>query len=55
MRRGESRIVARQPKLRFGNLPEWAETRLQQAASEQLETWGDRILTAQTLEEILAN
>lgn len=52
---GESRILTRQLQLRFGSLPEWAKARLQAATSEQLETWGERILTAHSLEEVLAD
>lgn len=37
---------------RFGQLPNWAQKRLLQANSEQLEQWADRLLDAQTLEAV---
>jgi len=37
---------------RFGELPDWAETRLQDASPEQLETWAERLLAAGRLEEV---
>ncbi|MEG3439404.1 DUF4351 domain-containing protein [Pannus brasiliensis CCIBt3594] len=37
---------------RFGSLPESIETRLTSASIEQLETWADRILDAETLEDV---
>lgn len=37
---------------RFGELPDWAETRLQEAPPEQLELWSERLLEAGRLEEV---
>lgn len=37
---------------RFGELPDWAETRLQEAPPEQLELWGERLLEASRLVEV---
>jgi hypothetical protein len=37
---------------RFGELPAWAEIRLSEAPPERLETWGERLLEAGSLEEI---
>ena len=37
---------------RFGELPDWVETRLRDASPEQLEIWGERLLEASRLEEI---
>jgi hypothetical protein len=39
---------------RFEELPGWVEARVQQAAPEDLETWGMRILSAGNLEEVFA-
>ncbi len=52
---GESRLLARLLMLRFGELPAWAEAKLAAAAPEQLENWGERVLSARTLEETLAD
>jgi len=37
---------------RFGELPAWADTRLQEAPPEQLELWGERLLEASRLEGV---
>ena len=37
---------------RFGEAPEWAQTRLQQADRAQLEAWALRVLDAGSLEEV---
>ncbi|MDZ7621069.1 MAG: DUF4351 domain-containing protein [Candidatus Competibacteraceae bacterium] len=49
---GESRLLRRLLIQRFGELPDWAEARLQEAALEQLEAWSERVLEAGSLEEI---
>lgn len=50
--RGESRLLYRLLQRRFGPLPEWVETRLTQASTSELETWGERLLDAATLEAV---
>ena len=47
-----SRLVRRLLMLRFGGLPDWAEDRLRQASTTDLERWADRILEAATLETV---
>jgi len=47
---GELLILQRQLIKRFGPLPAWAETKLRQASSEQLERWGEQLLDAESLE-----
>ncbi|MDK2797246.1 MAG: hypothetical protein PWQ19_796 [Tepidiphilus sp.] len=37
---------------RFGSLPEWVQQRLRSASGEELETWADRVLDAQRLEDV---
>ncbi|WP_281168731.1 hypothetical protein [Tepidiphilus margaritifer] len=37
---------------RFGPLPEWVQQRLQDATPDALETWLDRVLDAQRLEDV---
>lgn len=46
------RILRKQVGLKFGDLPAWAEQRLEQATPEQLEDWSAAILTANSLEEL---
>ena len=50
---GESRLLRRLLVRRFGPLPGWAEERLAQASIEQVEEWGDRVLEAASLTEVL--
>ena len=40
---------------RFGVLPQWAQQRLQQADADTLTLWATRVLTASTLEQVLAD
>ena len=50
---GELTILKRQLQRRFGPLPQWALDRLNAASLEQLETYGERLLDAPTLEDAL--
>ncbi len=52
---GEAALLRRLLVRRFGALPAWAEECLAQASLEQLETWGDRMLDAATLAEMLGH
>lgn len=52
---GEAALLRRLLVRRFGTLPAWAEEHLAQASLEQLETWGDRVLEAATLAEVLGH
>lgn len=45
-------LPQRMLRRRFGPLPEWAQQRLRSASSEELETWADRVLDAQRLEDV---
>ena len=51
---GESQILRRQLTRRFGPLPDWAEAKLTQASTDQLEHWADRILDAESLETVFS-
>lgn len=53
-RASEVRILTRQLSHRFGPLSAEARARLEGASIEQLEAWADRVLDAETLEEVLA-
>ena len=52
---GEATLLRRQLVRRFGALPAWAEQCLAQATTEQLEAWGDQVLDAATLTEVLGH
>jgi hypothetical protein len=52
MLQGESALLRRQLARRFGVLPNWAEARLADAETEQLERWGEQLLDAVTLEAV---
>ncbi|MFO7641893.1 MAG: DUF4351 domain-containing protein [Candidatus Competibacteraceae bacterium] len=52
---GEAALLRRQLARRFGTLPAWADEHLARASIEELETWGDRVLDAATLIEVLGH
>jgi predicted transposase/invertase (TIGR01784 family) len=51
---GEAKLLLKQLGLRFGPLSDVTRARVQAATVEQLETWGERILSAATLDDVLA-
>ncbi len=53
MQQGEARILARLLHLKFGELPEAAQTQIAQADESTLLEWSERVLTATSLEEVL--
>ncbi|MBM3379172.1 MAG: DUF4351 domain-containing protein [Betaproteobacteria bacterium] len=55
MQQGEIAVMKRLLHKRFGELPEEVELRLHKATPEQLEVWTDRVLDAQTLEEVFGS
>jgi hypothetical protein len=50
---GRAALVMRQLALRFGPLTQQAETRIAEASIEELDEIGERLLTAQTLDEAI--
>ena len=50
--RGQAVLLGRQLIRRFGPLPAWVETRLNEAEPAQLETWALRVLEAESLEAV---
>jgi hypothetical protein len=50
--KGQAQLLERQLRRRFGELPEQVVQRLEQAAPEQLERWGERIFDAGNLNEL---
>jgi len=53
--RGRANLLHLQLRGKFGNLPAAIEERLNTAAMEQLEHWGMRVLTAETLEQVFSD
>ena len=51
--RGELRMLRKQLTLRFGPLTDAANARLEAADVPTLETWGERVLTAASLDEVV--
>lgn len=51
---GRAELLLRQMGLRLGPLPEQVRDRVRTAAPERLDLWGERVLTAATLDEVLA-
>jgi predicted transposase YdaD len=47
------RLVLKQLRLRFGELPDAAVSRIQAAELQELELWAERIVTASRLEDVL--
>lgn len=52
---GEALLLQRMLTHRFGPLSEWARQRLHDATPEVLETWADRVLDAQRLEDVFGS
>ncbi|MCC6557532.1 MAG: DUF4351 domain-containing protein [Polyangiaceae bacterium] len=52
---GERRLLVRQLRARFGELPADAVARIEAAGVVELERWGERVLAAQTLAEVFAD
>jgi hypothetical protein len=50
--KGKAILLKRQLMRRFGGLPSWVEQELDLAGQDELESWGDRILDAETLEDV---
>jgi len=53
MQQGEAQALKKLVQLKFGQLPDWAEEQINTASLEQLETWIEHILTAESLENLL--
>ena len=52
---GESRLLKKQLERRFGVLPTWATDKLNDASEQDLESWGEAVLTAPTLNAVFEN
>lgn len=51
---GQAKLLLRQLELRFGALPEGTADRLLGASPEQIERWGESVLTAASLDDALS-
>jgi hypothetical protein len=54
MAQGEVRLLTRQLTRRFGTLPAEVTARMEDADTDTLEAWADRLLDARTLDEVFA-
>ena len=52
---GESKLLRKQLERRFGVLPTWASDKLNSAAEQDLEAWGEAVLTVPTLDAVFDN
>ena len=52
---GEVKVLKRQLEKRFGSLPTWAIDKLENAAEQELDTWSESILSAETLMAVFDN
>jgi hypothetical protein len=52
---GESRLLLRMMARRFGPLPDWVEPQLAQATEAELHALADKVLDADSLDDLLAN
>nr|CRH04700.1 Putative transposase [Candidatus Magnetococcus massalia] len=52
LQKGESQLLLRQLRHQFGDLPEWAESKVSNANIDKLEEWGDKIFDAETLDSV---
>lgn len=53
--KGRAALLLRQLDLRFGPLSPEARERVAAASTERLDQWAERVLTAETLEEVLVS
>jgi len=52
--RGEMLMLQHLLEKRFGSLPEWVNAHLEEASTEQLEAWSERIFDVNNVEEIFS-
>ena len=54
VKQGEVSLLKRQLRHRFDRLPQWIDQRLKQASRQELESWAERVLDAESLDEVFA-
>ncbi|VFM95491.1 MAG: protein of unknown function (DUF4351) [Candidatus Kentron sp. G] len=52
LEKGEAMFLMRQLGHKFGPLPPALEQRIENAGSQELALWGERVLSAKTLDEV---
>jgi hypothetical protein len=52
LQEGEATMLSRLLTRRFGDLPQWAQERVKNAAKAQIEVWFDRAIDVATLDEV---
>ena len=52
---GESKLLRKLLEHRFGVLPSWASDRLKCATEQDLDSWGEAVLTAPNLDAVFDN
>lgn len=55
LEQGKVELLLEQIRARFGSLPDGVEARVTRASSDDLEVWAGRILTAETIHDVLAD
>jgi len=53
IQQGEAKILIRQRTRRFGELPDATRLKIESADADTLLQWSERVLSAQTLDEVL--
>jgi hypothetical protein len=53
--KGQARMLRRLLRTKFGNLPSAMDERISVATTDQLETWVDRVLTAESLAAVFTD
>ncbi|MCP4347364.1 MAG: DUF4351 domain-containing protein [Desulfobacterales bacterium] len=53
LHQGEAKLLLRQMEARFGAIPQWAKQKIEQADIAVIEDWGIRLLSADSLKEVL--
>jgi hypothetical protein len=51
---GEKKLLVKQLARKFGELSAEVRERIEAASSEQVDLWGERVLTAQSIEQVFA-
>ena len=54
MRQGQAKILASLLMHRFGEVPPWAQAKLDSGSDEQMEAWSKALLSAATVAEVFA-
>lgn len=55
LQKGEAALLLRQLERKFGRLDRQTRARVRSADAERLLTWGERVLTAERLEDVFDN